>query len=180
MLNPYARWLPSASIGMFTVVLLAGAALPPHSTSTWRNDWNAFVKELKPYLQRQAPLADYQATFEGQTVTWVGEVYCVELLSDLPGVQFKMPDTQVILPNGLTFEFDPILRPWNLQRNQFKKWAAVKPGDLVRFRTTLKERNSIYTVVSLSHRVEKIGDKPMAVVSIAADGAELIEVMKRK
>ncbi len=177
MLKRFTRWSISAIFGLAVVVLIGGAALPPPS---WRNDWSTFVKELKPYLQREASVSDYQAAFENQTVTWVGEVYVVDLVSELPGIQFKMPEAKVVLSNGITYELDPILRPWNLHRTQFQKWATVKPGDVVRFRTTLKERNSVYTVVSIMHSVGQPGDKPKSMVCLAADGAELIEVVKRK
>lgn len=171
------RWWPLFLLTAVTALLTCGAALPPLD---WRNDWQAFVRELSPFLKREASPVELRKAFDGKSVTWIGEVEVVSLDGEYPYVHMKMPEARIPLPDGTAFEFDRTLRPWNIKRTDARKWADVKPGDRVRFRTTLKERNSAFPAITLMYGVSGTPTEGKKFVIITTDGAELIEMVKAK
>ncbi|MFT3879849.1 MAG: hypothetical protein QM703_09335 [Gemmatales bacterium] len=177
MTTSNTRWWFLVLLAAFAGLLSSAVALPPVD---WRGDWQAFVRELSPYLKREATPVEFKKAFDGKTVTWVGEVELVSLDGEYPYIHMKMPETKVPFPDGTAFEIDPILRPWNIKRTDATKWANLKPGDRVRFRTTLKERNSSHPAITLMYGAGGTPNQGKKFAFITTDGAELIEVIKAK
>jgi hypothetical protein len=150
---------------------------PPPKTQpavTWQSDWGMFIDELSPYLKRGAPIAEVKEKFEGKPVIWEGEVREISLKADAASIKLKMPAKTVTLHNGGKISIDYLhLAP--LKENA-KKWEAVKAGDTIRFRSTLKG-DSLFPVVVVLTGVGENAGKDRVIISLH-DG-ELVEVSKK-
>lgn len=141
----------------------------------WKADWGKFVAELAPYLKRGAPVSEVKEKFEGQQVVWEAEVREVSLKAEANSVKLKMPAQTVTLSNGAKTEIDYLhVAPG---KDNAKKWEAVKAGDKVRFRTTLKG-DSLFPVVSVLQGIGENAGKDRVIIS-THDG-ELVEVLRPK
>jgi hypothetical protein len=101
----------------------------------WQRDWKAFVSKAAELIDGDCDDEALTQCFQKKPICWVGRVHAKLLKSDLPGVQFTMPNIQVKLRSGKVLEIGFLFASFN--PGEVDIWQEIDVGAVVRFATEI-------------------------------------------
>ncbi len=165
------------------------AAQKPTPAAKWEQEWTAFGPFVSPFLVKvkfyppqtgsgySGPLPEefkeLTDLIDGHTVSWVGAVKDIKVEDGIASMTMSMPPLTITVQPGHTAVLQIIaLRS---TKEEATSWQPVKPGDRVRFKTTLKSNSILPAVGFMVGLGRYAGDWS---VGVATSGALAVEVLK--